>query len=381
MAKQKEAVEEVNEDLSPESQLAGFLKANKTDHYNFEEDSFYKISSGSLALDIEMGGGFNPGFHRFCGLSEGGKSSEALEVVKNFLATVPNSRAVLIKAEGRLSQEMQARSGVEFTTKAEDWGNGTCFVYESNIHESVVDLMRNLIVNNPTKIKYIFVIDSADALQLRADAEKDISEAVKVAGGAVISSVMMKKMAIAMSKRGHMVIMISQLRSEVKIDPYAKSMPRVGGASGGFALQHYPNWVLEFEQRYNGDLILEKAKEKPDRIKNKILGHWCKIVIRKSVNEKTNLPLSYPVKYGRTGGKSIWLEYEIADMLSQFKFIDIKGSWITFTEPAIKKAKEVGIELVEKIQGMDKLREYLESNPKINEYFFSIFKNALANET
>lgn len=40
--------------------LENFLKANKEDHYNFEEEIDYKVSSGSLQLDLQLGGGFGP---------------------------------------------------------------------------------------------------------------------------------------------------------------------------------------------------------------------------------------------------------------------------------------------------------------------------------
>ena len=82
--------------------LKSFLKQNEEHHYNFEEEIDYKVSSGSLKVDFELNGGFGPGLHRFIGMNEGGKTSEALEVMKNFLK-VPNSKGVYVKAEGRLA--------------------------------------------------------------------------------------------------------------------------------------------------------------------------------------------------------------------------------------------------------------------------------------
>ena len=63
--------------LTPNELMSSFLKNNEKDHYNFEEDHDYKISSGSLVVDYELGGGFGPGLHRFTGINEGGKTSEA----------------------------------------------------------------------------------------------------------------------------------------------------------------------------------------------------------------------------------------------------------------------------------------------------------------
>ena len=120
---------------SAKSRLLSFLKENKEDHYNFEEEIYYKVSTGSLNLDIATGGGLPPGLHRFLGMNEGGKTSEALEVTKNFLKNVQNSRALLFKSEGRLSKEIQERSGVKFVSNPDEWEDGTCFVFDCNIFE------------------------------------------------------------------------------------------------------------------------------------------------------------------------------------------------------------------------------------------------------
>ena len=73
---------------TPNETLESFLKENKDHHYNFEEEVTYKVSSGSLKFDYELNGGFGPGLHRFTGINEGGKTSEALEVMKNFLKMI-----------------------------------------------------------------------------------------------------------------------------------------------------------------------------------------------------------------------------------------------------------------------------------------------------
>ena len=97
--------------LSPNDLIKSFLKSTEKDHYNYVESYDYQVSSGSLKLDFALGGGLGPGLHRFTGLNEGGKTSEALEVMKNFLKTVPNSRGFYIKAEGRLTKQMRERIG------------------------------------------------------------------------------------------------------------------------------------------------------------------------------------------------------------------------------------------------------------------------------
>ena len=98
--------------------LDKFLKAKKDDHYNFEKSVDYKASSGSLQLDLNLNGGFGPGLHRFVGMNEGGKTSAALEVMKNMLNTQKKAKGFYIKAEGRVSNEIVARSGIKIVFDA-----------------------------------------------------------------------------------------------------------------------------------------------------------------------------------------------------------------------------------------------------------------------
>ncbi len=70
--------------VSPVEQIRTYLEQNKGDHYNFEEDRVYSVSSGSLLLDIELGGGIKPGVIRATGVTEGGKTSCGLAFARNF---------------------------------------------------------------------------------------------------------------------------------------------------------------------------------------------------------------------------------------------------------------------------------------------------------
>ena len=93
---------------------------------------------------------------------------------------------------------MIARSGVDTSTAK--W-----FVYKSNIFESVLQLMRDLITNNPTNCKYFFIIDSMDAMVPKKDMDRSFEDSDKVAGGSVLSSNFLKKMALGFSnKRSHL---------------------------------------------------------------------------------------------------------------------------------------------------------------------------------
>lgn len=360
--------------------LENFLKANKEDHYNFEEEIDYKVSSGSLQLDLQLGGGFGPGLHRFVGINEGGKTSESLEVMKNFLNDLPNTKAVYFKAEGRLSPEMKERSGVKFVYNAEDWKEGTCFVFESNIYETVVDLMRQLVTKNPEKTKYCFLLDSVDGLITKNDLDKNFDESAKVAGGAVIAATFMKKMAISLAKRGHMAIFVSQVRADIKLDPYTKAPIRQTSATGGNALLHFANFIIEFEPRFRDDLILKDPTNKKVSEKNPPIGHFAKITVKKSPNETTNRTLCYPIRYGRKNGTSIWIEKEIVDLLYAWEFVNKKGAWINGSDEFIEMLNEAGFDediLKFPIQGDAKLFSIIEENNELSKFLIKFFKKAI----
>lgn len=359
--------------------LNAFLKQNSEDHYNFEEEIDYKVSSGSLQLDYHLGGGLGPGLHRFCGMNEGGKTSSALSFVKNGLESIQNSKGFYIKAEGRLSKDMMERSGIKFVFTPEEWVHGTCFVFESNIYETVVDAMRKLVSHNDEKNIYFFVLDSVDGLISKGDLDKGFEDSNKVAGGAVIAANFMKRLSIALAKRGHMAIFISQVRADIKLDPYSKAPVRQTSATGGNALLHFANFILEFEPRFKGDLILKKD-DKIDLLTNPPIGHFAKVTVKKSPNEKTNLTIPYPIKYGRTNGTSIWVEKEIVDLLFLWEFLVRKSSWISATEEFDELLQENGFPKFEKIQGMDALFSYIESDKPLAQFLAQYFKKAIANE-
>lgn len=390
------ATKEAPEDktITPESILAGELSRNKDSHLNFEDEVYYKVSTGSLNMDIETGGGVNPGVFVVSGPYESGKTSFTLACMKNMLDTMPNVRALYVKAEGRLSPEMRARSGINFvfgkwvkkdgkdTFDISDWKDGTCFVLETNEWEFTLNTLRRLVSENEGKKRYFFFIDSMDGMSLKDDIAKDIGTANKVAGGPLLTKHFLQKMANAMAKRGHICAVAGQVSAAIQLDPYSPAAPRSGPGGGGNAKDHWANHMFIFKTKSQSDLILTEPSGKPDRIGNPILGHSVKILIKKSPNEKSNITVSYPVKYGRSDGKSVWVEYEVVDALLMFELLAKKGSWLALDEVIQKELKEAKLEGVPaQLQGVDNWRKFLEERQDVTEYLFTKFKNLIGRKS
>jgi RecA/RadA recombinase len=239
-----------------------------------------------------------------------------------------------------------------------------------------------LVGKNDESKFYFFLLDSVDGLISKGDLDKGFEDSNKVAGGAVIAGNFMKRMSISLCKRGHLAIFISQVRADIKLDPYSKAPVRQTSATGGNALLHFANWILEFEPRFKGDLILKNPNDnKIDLINNPIIGHFAKATVKKSPNEKTNLTIPYPIKYGRTNGNSIWIEKEIVDMLYAWEFISRKGAWINISEEFRQLVlEETGIIIPEKIQGADNLFLFIENDAKLAAFLIGYFKKLINNE-
>ena len=265
--------------LTAEEQIESFLndKKNRQYHYNHLKEEDYKISSGSLNLDLAMDGGLGCGIHRFTGVNEGGKTSCALSFAKNFQSHFGDvGKIIYFKAEGRLSSDMVKRAGVN--TDERNWCVIAC-----NIFEKVFDLIRDLVQNNQEKRKYMFIIDSMDGLCRQSDYDKAFGDAEQVAGGSLISSVFLKKQSLPIAMNGHIAVITSQVRVEIPT-----GFSRTGAkpkSAGGHAVKHYANNILEFEERYNADIFWENPNAETADKKGNPTGHTCKITFKKSVNE------------------------------------------------------------------------------------------------
>ena len=355
-----------------------FFKSNKEFHYNLEDTADpYLVSSGSMILDSVLGGGFSSGLHRFIGANEGGKTNEALHVMHNMLKTVNNSKGLFVMAEGRLNKDIKERAGIQFVSDPAEWVSGTCLVFECHVMDTMVDFLRGLLRNNPDNEKFCIIVDSMDGLITKEDLEKSSSEARKVAGGALMTSDFLKRISLGMSKFGHMCIMVSQVRSNININPYAKQDPNnQTNSSGGNAILHYPDWILEFKKQNKSDKILEKPKEQitPE---NKIFGHNAKVLILKSTNESTGQTVTYPIKHGRMNGKSIWIEREVVDMLLMWGYIEQSGAWFSLDEEIKNFLKEKKFEVKDSYQGSQAIYDFLEKNEEVTSALVGFIKDKI----
>lgn len=379
MAKKEKSEETLEEkqgmDASAMAMLA-FNKKNKDSFLDPKDFVKWRSSTGSLLLDAAIGGGFTPGVVVIGGASKGGKTSSILEFVKNALK-MENAKAIYYDCEGRVTDEMIASSGIKMVLEEKDWAKNTCLLKYPKNYEVILDGINNSIstqegVPKAERIKFIFVVDSLDTLVGKEDANKGVGDAAKVGGGAVIMSKFFKKSNMILNKLGHLLFLVKQVREAIEIDKYAakKQNASVGGNAPN-AVIHAANHIWEYQGRTKTANIMEGED---------IVGHHCHIKLKKSNKEDVNVLVKYPVKHilKKSNGDDVgcvWLEMEIADSLIQWGFVSQAGSWIAFEEDFIQELKDQGFTVEDgfKIQGLPKLKLWLEQNPDIMEYLYAKF--------
>ncbi len=377
MAKQKDTEEKK---INPVDAITDSLLKDP-DVLNEFEDVDYMVSTGSLSLDIAMGGGIFPGITRLTGISTGGKTSEGFQMMQNFFAVRPKSRGIYFKTE-RLSKKTSQRIGVKVVKTREEWGNHVCLMFETNVYDKISDYIVDIINDNmgrpeEDREQFFIMVDSLDFLILLGDMLKTASEAPKVAGPQVITKKLLTKIILKLAKFGHLGVFTSQQTAQPKIDPYAKEEPRLAGnASGGNAIVHASDNILEFQPRYQKDYILQNPTQKPGK-DNPTLGHYVTVIFRKSDNEKVNQKVSYPIKYGQSGGHSIWVEREVADLAVAHGFFRKKGTWLETDAFWLKKFNDAGHEFPIQIQGLNNLYQELQNNEGVRKILYQALLDSL----
>src|SRR3990167_8499808 len=341
-------------------------------HFNNIVPQDYTVSTGSLEMDTKMGGGIRPAIIRLGGISELGKTSFSLNVVKNFLDE-KNRRGVYFLSDKELSHEILARSGVKFVEDVDEWVDGTCFIIRTNVYEMVCNTIKKLI--QPRDKTYAFVLDSMDNFAPQSALEVDFGESFAKGGTGAISSHFFRCFNILLPRLGHLTLMISQARDSIVIGRQANPTFKQMNSAGGRAIEHAVSWALEFVPAMNSkeDMFWEG-----EPWKSKKLGHVCVIQFKKSTNEKTGEKVRIPILYGRTAGNSIWKEYEVYRELVKWGLVTVKSSWFSFAPEAAKELKDVKIDFMEKIQGEPAFLKYLEENASLTEYYHTRFKNILS---
>lgn len=376
------------------SVLADILERTKNDHFAFVTCNHKVISSGSLILDslckIRSGDVI-----RLVGKgAELGKTSQTLVFLGNYMSVMEKSKAMLVIAEGRLSQEIMARSGLKFVFSSDEWDYGTIFVFPCNVFETVASTIETVLRSMTACGEHLAIgLDSMDGLILKEDAKKDLfgnpdKDKPKVAGVPYMTKLLFRRLALLILYQDALLIVTGQYSAAININDYSGAPPRQVSSAGGSNIGHQSSYVWEYLARNTGDYILEDPNQRMDYIYNKILGVYATLDIKKSSTDVTGARVKVPIRKGKIGC-AIWTEYEVADLLIIWGLLkkparkngdedaerQFKGAWLEFDAGLRSDIIAIDPDVPEKFQGIGRVRFYLEEHPQVTSLLSDKFRN------
>ncbi len=289
------------------------------------------VSTGSLSLDLALGvGGLPKGrIIEIYGPESSGKTTIALHAVAE--SQKQGGTAAFIDAEHALDPVYAKAIGVnidELLVSQPDNGEQAHEIAETLINSGAVD---------------IIVIDSVAALVPQQEIEGGMGDS-HMGVQARLMSQALRKLAGAINKTNCILIFINQLRSKIGV---MYGNPET--TTGGNALKFYASVRIDIRKS-------ETLKNGSDAYGNRVKA--------KVVKNKVAPPFKvaeFEILYGSGISKST----EIVDMAIELGIVEKSGSFFTYGDT--------------KIQGKDKTRAFLESNPDTMAELEEKIKAKLAN--
>jgi recombination protein RecA len=275
------------------------------------------IPTGSLSLDLALGGGLPQGrIIEIYGPESSGKTTLALHAV----AEVQKSGGVAayIDAEHALDPEYAARIGINLDTlliSQPDTGEQALEIVETLVRSSAVDIV---------------VVDSVAALVPRAEIEGDMGDA-HVGLQARLMSQALRKLTGVISKSKTTVLFINQLRIKIGV-----MFGNPETTAGGQALKYYASVRMDIrgsEQIKDGDLSIGKHV-KVKVVKNKVAAPFKVAEFDIMFNEGIS-----------TAG-------DLIDLAVKYELVQKSGAWYAY------KDEKIG-------QGREAAKQYLKDHPDV----------------
>jgi recombination protein RecA len=275
------------------------------------------IPTGSLSLDLALGGGLPQGrIIEIYGPESSGKTTLALHAVAEVQKS--GGTAAFIDAEHALDPEYAARIGINLDTlliSQPDTGEQALEIVETLVRSSAVDIV---------------VVDSVAALVPRAEIEGDMGDA-HVGLQARLMSQALRKLTGVISKSQTTVVFINQLRIKIGV-----MFGNPETTAGGQALKYYASVRMDIrgsEQIKDGDVSIGKHV-KVKVVKNKVAAPFKVAEFDIMFNEGIS-----------TAG-------DLIDLAVKFDQVVKSGAWYSYRD------EKIG-------QGREAAKQYLKDHPEI----------------
>jgi len=254
------------------------------------------IPTGSLSLDIALGGGIPVGrVIEIYGPESSGKTTLALHIVSEVQKS--GGLAAFIDAEHALDPEYAGRIGVKLND---------LFISQPDTGEQALEICETLVRSNAVNV---VVVDSVAALVPRAEIEGEMGDSLPGLQARLMSQAL-RKLAGVISKSKTTVIFINQLRMKIGV---MFGSPET--TAGGQALKYYASVRLDIrrvETLKDGDASIGNHV-KVKVVKNKIAAPFkiaeFDIMYNEGISVAGDL-IDLAVKHGLVGKSGAWYEYQ-----------------------------------------------------------------------
>ena len=277
------------------------------------------ISTGSISLDLALGGGLPKGrVVEIYGPESSGKTTVTLhaiaEVQKN------GGTAAFIDAEHALDPAYAKRIGVDVEN---------LLLSQPDNGEQALEIAETLVRSNAVDI---IVIDSVAALVPRAEIEGDMGDSLPGLQARLMSQAL-RKLTGVISRSKATVVFINQIRMKIGI-----MFGNPETTAGGNALKFYAS--VRMDIRRIGQI---KQGER-------VVGNRTKIKVVKNKIAPPFREAEFDIMYN----EGISQAGDILDLASQKEIVEKAGAWYSY------KGQKIG-------QGREATKTYLHNNPKIME--------------
>jgi recombination protein RecA len=275
------------------------------------------ISTGSLSLDIALGGGLPKGrVVEIYGPESSGKTTLALHAIAEVQRN--GGTAAFIDAEHALDPTYAKRIGVDISN---------LLLSQPDNGEQALEITETLVRSNAVDI---IVVDSVAALVPRAEIEGDMGDSLPGLQARLMSQAL-RKLTAVISRSKATVIFINQIRMKIGI-----MFGNPETTTGGNALKFYASVRMDIRR-------LAQIKQG-----EQVIGNHTKVKVVKNKIAPPFREAEFDIMYD----EGISHSGDVIDLATNYNIVEKSGAWFSY------KGQKIA-------QGREASKEYLRNNPKV----------------
>jgi recombination protein RecA len=275
------------------------------------------VPTGSLSLDIALGGGFPKGrVVEIYGPESSGKTTVTLHAI----AAVQRNggTAAFIDAEHALDPSYAKRIGVDVDN---------LLISQPDNGEQALEIVETLVRSNAVDI---IVVDSVAALVPRAEIEGDMGDSLPGLQARLMSQAL-RKLTGVISKSKATVVFVNQIRMKIGI-----MFGNPETTTGGNALKFYASIRMDIRR-------ISQIKQGES-----VIGNRTRVKVVKNKVAPPFREAEFDIMYN----EGISYSGDVLDLAVQYNIVEKAGAWFSY------KNEKIG-------QGREASKQYLKDNPKL----------------